>query len=287
MTVFNVFNNNLISLSKKAKILEKNEEFYLIEDWRNNKNEKSLQKILNSYLRLAVSYARKYSSYGLPIDDLIHEGVLGIMHALEKFDTSKDFRLSTYASWWIRASIQDYILKNWSVVRTGSTASQKALFFNLKKIKQQINDVSNEFMGQKEIDQVSDMLKVKSIEVQNMESRLSGGDVFLNQKFDSESENDMMSMLSDDRENPEEIYENFNDNNVKKDYIYEAINLLNDRERQIIKLRKLKEKSITLDELGKMLNISKERVRQIETKALQKLQKSLLDISQQNKEFFI
>ena len=133
--------NNLVEFSKKAAILEKNTEFELINDWRDNRNPKALQKILNSYLRLAVSYARKYSSYGLPIDDLIHEGVLGIMHALEKFDTSKDFRLSTYASWWIRASIQDYILKNWSVVRTGSTASQKALFFNLKKIKQQINDV--------------------------------------------------------------------------------------------------------------------------------------------------
>ncbi len=288
MNKYNAFSpNNLISLAKKAEILEKKQEFELIEDWRQNKNQKSLQKILNAYLRLAVSYARKYSSYGLPTDDLIHEGVLGIMHALDKFDISKDFRLSTYASWWIRASIQDYILKNWSVVRTGSTASQKALFFNLKKIKQQINDVSNEFMGQKEIDKVSNMLNVKSIEVQNMESRLSGGDVFLNQKFDNESENDMMSLLADDRDNPEEVYEDFNDNKIKKNLINEAINSLNERERKIIKLRKLKEKSITLDELGKMLKISKERVRQIETKALQKLQKSLLEISQQNKEFFI
>ena len=287
----NKFNNysisNLISLAKKGDILEKNEEFDLIEDWRLNRNQKSLQRILNAYLRLAVSYARKYSSYGLPIDDLIHEGVLGIMHALEKFDISKDFRLSTYASWWIRASIQDYILKNWSVVRTGSTASQKALFFNLKKIKQQINDVSNEFMGQKEIDKVSDMLKVKSIEVQNMESRLSGGDVFLNQKFDNDSENDMMSLLSDDRDNPEEVYEDYNDNKIKKEFINNAINTLNERERKIIKLRKLKEKSITLDELGKMLKISKERVRQIETKALDKLKKAILEISQQEKEFFI
>ncbi len=283
----NFFSNNLVELSKKAKILEKEEEFKLINDWKDNKNPRSLQKILNSYLRLSVAYARKYSSYGLPLDDLIHEGVLGIMHALEKFETSKDFRLSTYASWWIRASIQDYILKNWSVVRTGSTASQKALFFNLKKIKQQINDVTNEFMGQKEINQVSEMLKVKSIEVQNMESRLTGGDVFLNQQIDNDSENDLMSLLADERENPEEIYEEFNDNSVKKDFINKAVDLLSDREKTIIRLRKLKEKSITLDELGKMLKISKERVRQIETKALQKLQRSLLDISQQNKEFFI
>ena len=281
------FNNNLIDFSKKAAILQKEEEFQYINDWRDNRNPKSLQKILNSYLRLAISYARKYSSYGLPIDDLIHEGVLGIMHALEKFDTSKDFRLSTYASWWIRASIQDYILKNWSVVRTGSTASQKALFFNLKKIKQQINDVSREFMGQNEINKVSEMLNVKSLEIQNMESRLTGGDLHLNQKVDNETENDLMSLLSDERMNPEEAYEDFNDNNVKKNYINIAIDKLNEREKTIIKLRKLKEKSITLDELGKKLRISKERVRQIETKALEKLKKALLEISQENKEFFI
>ena len=279
--------NNLIELSKKAAILEKDEEFRLINDWRDNKTPKSLQKILNSYLRLAISFARKYSSYGLPIDDLIHEGVLGIMHALEKFDTSKDFRLSTYASWWIRASIQDYILKNWSVVRTGSTASQKALFFNLKKIKQQINDVSREFMGQDEINKVSNMLNVKSIEVQNMESRLTGGDLHLNQKVDSDNENDLMSLLADERQNPEETFEDFNDKNIKKDFINKAIETLNDREKKIIRLRKFREKSITLDELGQMLKISKERVRQIETKALEKLKKSLLEISQQNKEFFV
>ena len=281
------FSNNLIELSKKASILEKEEEFELINDWRDNKTPRSLQKILNSYLRLAVSYARRYSSYGLPIDDLIHEGVLGIMHALEKFDTSKDFRLSTYASWWIRASIQDYILKNWSVVRTGSTASQKALFFNLKKIKQQINDVSREFMGQNEINKVSNMLNVKSIDIQNMESRLTGGDLHLNQKVDSDSENDLMSLLADERQNPEETFEEFNDKNIKKDFINKAIDTLNDREKTIIRLRKFREKSITLDELGQKLKISKERVRQIETKALEKLKRSLLEISNQNKEFFI
>ena len=281
------FSNNLIEMSKKAAILEKEEEFKLINDWRDFRTPKSLQKILNSYLRLAVSYARKYSSYGLPIDDLIHEGVLGIMHALDKFDTKKDFRLSTYASWWIRASIQDYILKNWSVVRTGSTASQKALFFNLKKIKQQINDVSREFMGQDEINKVSSMLNVKSLEVQNMESRLTGGDLHLNQKVDNDTENDLMSLLADERQNPEESFEDYNDKKIKKDFIHKAINTLNEREKTIIQHRKFKEKSITLDELGKTLKISKERVRQIETKALEKLKKSLLEISQQNKEFFI
>ena len=283
----NFSSSKLVEISKKASILEKDEEFELINDWKDNRNQKSLQKILNSYLRLAVSYAKKYSSYGLSLDDLTHEGVLGIMHALEKFDTSKDFRLSTYASWWIRASIQDFILKNWSVVRTGSTASQKALFFNLKKIKQQINNVSREFMGQNEIDQVSSMLNVKSLEVQNMESRLTGGDLHLNQKVDNESENDLMDLLQDERQNPEELYEDFNDKTVKRNYIKTAIDSLNDREKTIINLRKFREKSITLDELGQKLKISKERVRQIETKALEKLRKAILDISQQDKEFFV
>ena len=287
MTVKSLIANNLVEFSKKSKILEKKEEFYHIEQWREKRQSKSLQIILNSYLRLAVSYARKYKSYGLPLDDLIHEGVLGIMHALEKFDISKDFRLSTYASWWIRASIQDYILKNWSVVKTGSTASQKALFFNLRKIKQQISDASSDFMGQKEINQVSEMLNVKTFEIQNMESRLSGGDVFLNQKIDNDSENDLMSLLEDERANPEESFENFNDGKIKKDYLEQAILTLNDRERTIIKLRKLREKSITLDELGQMLKISKERVRQIETKALEKLKTTIVEISQQNNEFFI
>ena len=287
MTINTLVSNNLVEFSKKSKILDKKEEYYHIENWRNKRNSESLKVILNSYLRLAVSFAKKYKSYGLPIDDLIHEGVLGIMHALEKFDISKGFRLSTYASWWIRASIQDYILKNWSVVKTGSTASQKSLFFNLRKIKQQISDVSSDYMGQKEIDKVSEMLNVKNFEVQNMESRLSGGDVFLNQKIDNDSENDLMSLLEDDRANPEESFQDFNDGKIKKDYIEKAILTLNERERTIIKLRKLREKSITLDELGQMLKISKERVRQIETKALEKLKIIILKISQQNKEFFI
>ena len=287
MTIKTLVSNNLVEFSKKSKILDKKEEYYHIENWRNKRNSESLKVILNSYLRLAVSYAKKYKSYGLPIDDLIHEGVLGIMHALEKFDISRGFRLSTYASWWIRASIQDYILKNWSVVKTGSTASQKALFFNLRKIKKQISNVSSDYMGQKEIDQVSEMLNVKNFEVQNMESRLSGGDVFLNQKIDNDSENDLMSLLEDDRANPEESFQDFNDGKIKKDYIEKAILTLNERERTIIKLRKLREKSITLDELGQMLKISKERVRQIETKALEKLKIIILKISQQNKEFFI
>ena len=142
-------------------------------------------------------------------------------------------------------------------------------------------------MGQNEINKVSNMLNVKSIDVQNMESRLTGGDLHLNQKVDNETENDLMSLLADERQNPEETFEEFNDKNIKKDFINKAIDTLNEREKTIIRQRKFREKSITLDELGQKLKISKERVRQIETKALDKLKKSLLEISNQNKEFFI
>ena len=222
------------------------------------------------------------------MDDLIHEGILGIMHALEKFDISKDFRLSTYASWWIRASIQDYILKNWSVVRTGSTASQKALFFNLKKIKQQILEVSRDYMGQKEIEQVSKMLKAKPMEIQIMESRLSGGDVFLSKTIgDDEEGGDLMSILPDKSDNPQELTEKFIDNKLKKDWLMSSLDSLSDREQVIIKSRRLSEKTVTLDELGKKLKISKERVRQIETKAFEKLKHAILRISNQEQEFFI
>jgi len=279
--------NNLIDFSRKNKVLKKEEEFELIAKWRDYQDPKALKKILNAYLRLAVAYARKYNSYGIPLDDLIHEGVLGIMHALDKFDISKDFRLSTYASWWVRASIQDYILKNWSVVKTGSTASQKSLFFNLKKIKKQILNASQEYLGQKELDSVSRDLNVKSIDIQNMESRLSGGDVFLNQPIGDNDGSDLMSMLPDTSKNPEELTESFYDSKSKKDWLMQAIETLNFREKLIIKNRKLFEKAVTLDELGKKLKISKERVRQIETRSINKLKKSILLISQQKKEFFV
>ena len=282
-----LLSNNLVEYSRRAGVLEKKEEFRLISDWQENQSQASLQKLLNSYLRLAVSFAKKYKNYGLPLDDLIHEGILGIMHALEKFDISKDFRLSTYASWWIRASIQEYILKNWSVVKTGSTASQKQLFFNLKKIKKQILDISNEYMGQKELNTVSKMLNVKLLEIQNMESRLSGGDVFLNQTIGDEDGSELISLLPDKSPNPEEITENIHDNKSKVDWLKKAVTSLNDREKVIITERKLQDKSITLDELGKRLRISKERVRQIETKALTKLKKYILEISNQEKEFFV
>ena len=283
----NSLSNDLFQHSRKGAFLEKEEEFDLILRWQNSQDDNALKKILDSYLRLVVSIARKYTNYGLSIDDLIHEGTLGIMYSLSKFDVSKGFRLSTYASWWIRASIQDYILKNWSVVKIGSTASQKSLFFNLKKIKKQISSVSSEYMGQKEINIVSKILNVKPLEIQNMESRLAQGDLFLNQTFDDESGNDLMSLLPDNSKNPEEITQNYKDGSLKSKWLKKSINILTEREKIIIQSRKLKEKPMTLDQLGQKLGISKERVRQVETRALSKLKKIILEISNQEKEFFV
>ena len=283
----NPLSNDLFQHSRKGALLEKEEEFNLILRWQNSQDDNALKKILDSYLRLVVSIARKYTNYGLSIDDLIHEGTLGIMYSLSKFDVSKGFRLSTYASWWIRASIQDYILKNWSVVKIGSTASQKSLFFNLKKIKKQISSVSSEYMGQKEINIVSKILNVKPLEIQNMESRLAQGDLFLNQTFDDESGNDLMSLLPDNSKNPEEITQNYKDGSLKSKWLKKSINTLTEREKIIIQSRKLKEKPMTLDQLGQKLGISKERVRQVETRALSKLKKIILEISNQEKEFFV
>ena len=286
MSTKSSLSNNLVDFSRKSKILEKNEEFYHIEEWRNKRKQKSLQIILNSYLRLAVSYAKKYKSYGLPLDDLIHEGVLGIMHALEKFDVSKDFRLSTYASWWIRASIQDYILKNWSVVKTGSTASQKALFFNLRKIKNQIADASNNSFSADQINYVAKIHNVKNKVVQDMESKLSLGDFSLNNIQNSETNSDYMSNLIDEGPTPEDIVTAMKDNSSRSKWLYQALNNLDKREKEIVK-RKLNDKVVTLEVLSKKIGVSKERIRQIEYQAYKKLNKEILSISGQSKDFFI
>ena len=280
--------NNYYKSDNIEAPLEKEEEFTLIEKWQKYSDKKSLNRIIGAYKRLVSSIARKYLSYGLPKDDLIHEGVLGIIIALKKFDISRGFRLSTYARWWIRASIQNYILKNWSIVKSSSNASHKALFFNLNKLKKQIDFKSFDYMGSEEINKISEILKIKSFDIQNMESKLAMGDQSLNQNISDENNKiDLLSLLKDDSPTQDIIVEKNNDNKLKNDWLTKALDQLKDREKMIILNRKLEEKAKTFEELGKKLKLSKERVRQIEVEALKKLKTSILEISKQPKNFFI
>ena len=275
---------------KMEEPLEKEEEYKLIEKWQYNEDEKSLIRLVSAYKRLVASIAKKYLSYGLQMEDLINEGILGLIISLRKFDLSKGFRLSTYARWWIRASIQNYILKNWSIVKTASTTSHKSLFFNFNKLKKQINFNSFDYLGQEELTKISKMLNIKSIDIQNMETRLSQGDQSLNQKIninDNADNPDLLSLIKDESPTQDILFEKENDDKLKNQWLKKAINLLKDREKIIISSRKLEEKAKTFEELGKKLNLSKERVRQIEVQALKKLKNNILEISKQPKNFFV
>jgi len=278
--------NSVILDSEKS--LEKNEEYKLISNWQNKRDKKSLNRLLGAYKKLIISIAKKFFSYGLQTDDLIQEGMIGLIHAIEKFDISKGFRLSTYARWWIKALMQDYILKNWSVVKSGSTSAQKTLFFSFNKIKKQVNFSGPNFMDNEDLKKISNLLNIKTLDIQNLETRLAMGDQSLNQKIDENDEtNNLISLLKDESPTQDLILQDTSDGKLKKNWLNEAIKLLNDREKFIISSRKLNEKSKTLEKIGKELKISKERVRQIEVNSLKKLKKNILKISDQSKDFFI
>ena len=270
----------------KNKLLSKKEEYDLIKQWQELGNKKSLDKIIKSFKRMAVSYAKRYSKYGVSREELVHEGIIGIIHAVNKFDLKKDLRLATYASWWIRAAMQDYILKNWSVVKIGSTAAQKMLFFGFNKIKNKIASVSQNYMTGDQIDFISKNFKIKSKSITDMESKITLGDLSLNQTYNSETENDFLSNLKDEKPNPEDIVSGMKDNLSRSRWLKHALESLNNREKEIVE-RKLYDKPLTLEILAKKIGVSKERIRQIENKAYKKLSKKLLLISGQDRDFFI
>ena len=273
---------------KKQKLLNKEEEYKLISSWQNTKDNKSLVKLLDAYKKLVVSLCKKFSSYGLPNEDLVQEGTMGLMYAIEKFDTSKGFRLSTYSRWWIRAMIQDYIIKNWSIVKNGSTASQKILFFSFNKIKKMINFDSLKTMNINDVEKISKMLNMKPLDIEHLDSRLKMGDQSLNQTIkENESTVELIDLLKDESDTQHNIVQKNNDGKLKKKWISHAINNLDEREKYIINSRKFTDSPTTLDNIGKKLKISKERVRQIEVMTLQKLKKNILQISNQTKDFFI
>ena len=264
---------------KKFPMLDAEEEYVLAKNWRENGNLKAAHKLVTSHLRLVAKIAMGYRGYGLPVNELISEGNLGLMQAVKKFDPDKGFRLATYAMWWIKASIQEYVLRSWSLVKMGTTTAQKKLFFNLKKLKNQIAPGQEGDLKDDQVNEISKRLNVESHEVVNMNRRMMGQEKSLNDPIKSGETDEWQDWLVDDSLDQELIISQKQEYDDKKELLNSAMQILNDREKEIITARRLSEEPETLEELSKKYKISRERIRQIETKAFEKLQKSMINAS--------
>ena len=264
---------------KKFPMLDAEEEYLLAKNWRENGNLQSAHKLVTSHLRLVAKIAMGYRGYGLPVNELISEGNLGLMQAVKKFDPEKGFRLATYAMWWIKAAIQEYVLRSWSLVKMGTTTAQKKLFFNLKKIKNQIAAGQEGDLRDEQVKEISKRLDVESHEVVNMNRRMMGQEKSLNDPIKSGETDEWQDWLVDDTLDQELIISQKQEYDDKKELLNSAMKILNEREKEIITARRLSEKQQTLEELSKKYKISRERIRQIETKAFEKLQKSMINAS--------
>ena len=260
---------------RKFPMLEANEEYMLAKAWKEREDSEAAHKMVTSHLRLVAKIAMGYRGYGLPVGELIAEGNVGMMQAVKRFEPEKGFRLSTYAMWWIRASIQEYILRTWSLVKMGTTAAQKKLFFNLRKIKGQIDAMEEGDMTQEHVDTISTKLGVSEEEVVNMNRRLTAPDHSLNAPMRADTEGEWMDWLEDDTPNQETVYAESEELKRRKAMLVSGMDCLNERERHILMERRLREDPLTLEDLSKEYNISRERVRQIEVRAFEKLQKAV------------
>ncbi|MDB2349838.1 RNA polymerase sigma factor RpoH [Alphaproteobacteria bacterium] len=265
---------------KKFPILTAEEEYMLAKRYKEHGDTEAAHKLVTSHLRLVAKIAMGYRGYGLPVTDLISEGNVGIMQAVKKFDPERGFRLATYAMWWIRAQIQEYVLHSWSLVKIGTTAAQKKLFFNLKKLKNQLSSIDSGNLSPENAREIASRLNVKEAEVLDMDNRLFSGDQSLNVQVGEEGDTEWQDMLVDSNDTQDNILANSNELSFRKKIFEQALEVLNDREKEIITLRKLKDKPVKLEELSKKFNISRERVRQIEEKAFEKLQKQVSIITQ-------
>lgn len=266
---------SFVRKAMKAPMLEAEHERDLARRWRENNDERALHELTTAYMRLVISMASKFRHYGLPLADLVQEGNVGLMQAAARFEPSREVRFSTYASWWIRSSIQDFVLRNWSIVRTGTTAAQKSLFFNLRRLRAKIDDTGDAVMTAANKKWVSEHLGVPERDVESMASRLSGSDRSLNAPLAVDGDAQWQDLLPDESATPDQIVMEERDNAKRKEWIAEALQVLSERETLIISERRLTDDSVTLEVLGKRLGISKERVRQIEHQALNKLKKTL------------
>jgi RNA polymerase sigma-32 factor len=269
----------LMRESMSAALLTREREQLLARRWRDDADEEALHELVLAYMRLVISVAAKFRNYGLPVGDLVQEGSAGLMQAAARFDPERGVRFSTYATWWIRSAIQDYILRNWSVVRTGTTAAQKSLFFNLRRLRAKVDDGLGARLTADGRAQIAAALSVDVAEVEAMETRLSGSDQSLNATVGPEGDDQWQDFLADERPSPEETVMFARDGQTRSAWLAQALTELSDREQVIIKERRLRDDARTLEQLGRDLGISKERVRQIEQRALQKLKTSIVQMS--------
>ena len=268
-----------LSQIKKFPMLDAEEEYMLAKNWKERGNLKAAHKLVTSHLRLVAKIAMGYRGYGLPVNELISEGNIGLMQAVKKFDPDKGFRLATYAMWWIKASIQEYVLRSWSLVKMGTTTAQKKLFFNLKKIKNQIAPGQEGDLRDNQVEEISKRLDVNSDEVINMNRRMMGQEKSLNSPIKAGEVDEWQDWLVDENLDQELLLSQKQEFDDRKELLNNSMSILDKRETDILKARRLSENPKTLEELSAKFKISRERVRQIETKAFEKLQKSMINAS--------
>lgn len=292
MALDTVRDMSLSRTAMKAELLDAETELRLAYAWRDERDEAALHRLITAYMRLAISMASKFKRYGAPMNDLIQEAGLGLMKAADKFDPDRGVRFSTYAVWWIKASIQDYVMRNWSMVRTGSTSSQKSLFFNMRRVQARLERESaaaGETLDKHQLRQmISTEIGVPLHDVEMMEGRLSGSDYSLNatQSVDDEGR-EWIDALEDDSAQAAETVEHAHDTEQLREWLLTALNGLNERERFIVRERKLREDPRTLESLGQELSLSKERVRQLEAAAFTKMRRALENQSREVHHFLV
>jgi RNA polymerase sigma-32 factor len=273
----NKFDRKFLNDSMKEPMLSRDEEKKLAEAWVFKNDKKAMHKIIRAYSKLVIAFSMKFKNYGLPVNDLVQEGHIGLMQAMAKFEPDRDIRFSTYASWWIRSAIQDYVLKNWSIVRTGTTASQKALFFSLRRLKLELSKYSR---TEEEVrSKVAKKLNIKLSDVENMENRFIHEDKSLNAKVSEDYNQEFGNFIVDENSLNESDIVNRLDLARKRSWFKKAMSELGIRESQIIALRHLSDDPLTLEKLGELFKVSKERVRQIENRAIKKLKTLVRKVS--------
>ena len=257
---------------RKFPMLEAEEEYMLAKRWKEQDDQEAAAKMVNSHLRLVAKIAMGYRGYGLPLGEIISEGNVGLMQAVKRFEPEKGFRLATYAMWWIRASIQEYILRSWSLVKIGTTAAQKKLFFNLRRLKGEIKALEEGDLKRENLEKISTTLDVSEEDVINMNRRMSGRDASLNTPLKTDTETEWQDWLVDESDNQETTLANHEEMNERRKVLRKAMGILNEREQVIFTARRLSENPQTLEELSQKHGISRERVRQIEARAFEKIQ---------------